>query len=426
MASRRNSPVPRQRPGNSAHRKGTQLPLDPSHLRQRPIENDRPAGVVQLKSPTRHPTVFRKRIAHADQRLSHGDLVQVVADGKTMGYGLWNPRAEATVRILAWGETPPDASWWDGRLKQAVGLRQDLLRLGSSTNAYRILNAEGDGLPGLVADRYRDVIAVQAFTLGMYQRSVEIAQRLAKLCGVPHWLVRTGPSTYEQEGFLGDGFDSGEVPEKVIIEEHSQLYEIHPRQGHKTGFFCDQRENRLRLRTFCAGRSVLDLCCYAGGFALNAAAAGASSVIGVDLDEEAIELARRNARLNKASIKFVHADAFGYMRDAQRNDRQFDVVILDPPKLIRQREEETDGRNKYFDLNQLAATLVAPGGILLSCSCSGLLSMSDFTLTVRAAAAERSPRLLLRSGAGPDHPVALNCLETEYLKCLWMQVGQTQ
>lgn len=391
-------------------------------MRQRSLDADEAAGRVTLKSATRHPTVYRKRIAQTDQSLRHGDLAQVVVDGESVGYGLWNPRAEATVRMLTWGDVPPDSVWWTLQLEHAVRLRRGLLKLDESTNAYRLINAEGDGLPGLVADRYRDVVTLQTYTLGMYQRAESLARRLADLAGVPHWLVRPGPHTVDQEGFLADGMESPAAPEKVIIEEHGLLYEIHPREGHKTGFFCDQRENRLRLRQFCGGKSVLDLCCYAGGFAVNAAQAGAESVTGVDLDEEAVALARRNARLNKSSIKFVHADAFAYMRDMQRNGRKYDVVVLDPPKLIRHRDEETEGRNKYFDLNQLAASLVAPGGMLLTCSCSGLLSLEDFTLTVRAAVAERSPRLLFRSGAGPDHPVPLNCLETEYLKCLWLQL----
>jgi 23S rRNA (cytosine1962-C5)-methyltransferase len=240
---RRDAPRSRSRP-KPQHRKGTLLPLDASHLVQRPLDSAAPAGTVQLKSSTRHPTVFRKRILQADQQLRHGDLVRVAAEGKTIGYGLWNPRAEASVRILRWGEQPPDLDWWQARLSEAVALRHDLLKLHAETDAYRLINAEGDGFPGLVGDRYGDVLTLQAFSLGMYQRAEQLARALAERAGTPHWLVRPGPSTFEQEGFVADGFESGGVPEKVIIREHSLLYEIRPREGHKTGFFCDQRDNR--------------------------------------------------------------------------------------------------------------------------------------------------------------------------------------
>ncbi|QDT32178.1 class I SAM-dependent rRNA methyltransferase [Thalassoglobus polymorphus] len=406
-------------------RKESRLPLDDKFLVQRPfLRNDISSiPVARLKTTTKHPTVFRKRIANVADQSAHGDVVQVRADsGETVGYGFWNPRAEATIRMLSWGEVLPDERWWEAQIKQAVSLRKDLLQLKSRTNAYRLINAEGDGFPGLVVDLYSDVITVQTYTLGMYQRGEAIARMIAKILDTKHWVVRTGPATFPQEGFLADGFESGKVPEKLMITEQGAKYEIHPFEGHKTGFFCDQRENRIQLRDYCKGKDVLDLCCYSGGFSINAALGGAKKVTGVDLDEEAIEFAKRNANLNKSKVKFVHADAFAYMRDMQRNNKLYDVIILDPPKLIRGRDEMHEGQNKYFDFNQLAASLVKPGGLLLSCSCSGLLSMSDFTMTVRAAITERTPRILARSGAGPDHPVQANCLETEYLKCLWMQL----
>ncbi len=405
-------------------RQETRFPLDPAHLLQRALDSGSPADlpVLRINSPTRSSTLFRKRIGEVDPRAKHGDLVKVVTGGDALvGYGLWNPRAEAAVRLLT-TEAPPDSGWWTARLESAVQLRRDVLKLDAATNAYRLVNAEGDGLPGMVADRYDDVLALEIFSLGMYQRGEAIARRLAELAGLAHWVVRPGPSTLEQEGFAAEGFASPGAPEKVQIREHGVRYELSPAAGHKTGFFCDQRENRLRLREFCRGKSVLDLCCYTGGFALNALQAGAAEVTSVDLDEEAIRLARRNAQLNKGSIKFVHADAFAYMRDMQRNGRTYDVLILDPPKLIRGRDEAAEGQSKYFDLNKLAASLVAPGGLLLTCSCSGLLSMEQFTMTVRAATSERRPQLLARTGAALDHPISLGQLETEYLKCLWLRM----
>ena len=423
MPSRR--PRPPERKKSHQRRRQSSLPLDAAHTQQRGLcDQDRQSILLgQHKSSTKHPTVFRKRIAEVDGSTRHGDLVDFRSNsGERIGYGIWNPRAEATIRILSWGDEFPDEQWWSKTINRAIAARHDLLEIPSVTDAYRIIHAEGDGLPGFVADRYGDVLSVEVFSLGMYQRSKALTELLAKTLNVPHWVIRTGPMTFEQEGFLADGFQSGNVPQKAIIHEHGVRYEIHPFAGHKTGFFCDQRENRQLLRRFCAGKNVLDLCCYTGGFAINAALAGAKSVIGVDLDETAIEHAKRNANLNQAKVRFVHADAFSYMRDMQRNDRKFDVVILDPPKLIRGRTEFDDGKQKYYDFNQLASSLVQPGGVLATCSCSGLLSMNDFTLTVRAAIGKPEQKILMKTGAAPDHPIAGNCLETEYLKCLWMQL----
>jgi 23S rRNA (cytosine1962-C5)-methyltransferase len=187
---------------------------------------------------------------------------------------------------------------------------------------------------------------------------------------------------------------------------------------------------------------VLDLCCYSGGFSVQAAKlGGAADVTGVDLDEEPLKIARENAKLNKVDIRFVQADVFPYMRDMLRADRQYDVIVLDPPKLIRSRAEIEEGTRKHFDLNRLAMQLVRPGGLLLSCSCAGLLSWEEFLQLIYAAARQaggpagppdaegrvrhkpRSMQILAKTGAAPDHPIDANCLETEYLKAVWMRMS---
>jgi 23S rRNA (cytosine1962-C5)-methyltransferase len=380
--------------------------------------------VVTARSPTRQSTLFRKRLVDLRQSARHGDLVRVqLPDESTLGYGLFNPRAEATVRMLSWEQELPTAEWWRERLERALQLREALGIFDTGT-ACRLVHAEGDGLPGLVIDRYDDVLSLEAFSLGMYQRSVAIAKLLLELTDAKHWVVRPGPQTLSQEGFEGEQFGSGKAPERVTITEDGLRFEVYFTSGHKTGFFCDQRENRRRLQALCAGKSVLDLCCYTGGFSLHASAAGASEVTGVDLDEQAIEVAKKNAKLNQAKVRLVHADSFAYMRDMQRNGKTFDVLVLDPPKLIRSREEYEEGNRKYYDFNRLASSLVAPGGMLVTCSCSGLLSAEEFTKTVTAAVPfDRSAQLLQRTGAAPDHPVAMNVPETEYLKCLWLRLN---
>jgi 23S rRNA (cytosine1962-C5)-methyltransferase len=222
------------------------------------------------------------------------------------------------------------------------------------------------------------------------------------------------------------------------MSEFGTKFRVRFAEGHKTGFFCDQRENRRKLATFCRDKSVLDLCCYTGGFALQAKQiGGAGDVAAVDLDESAIALAKDNARLNQARVNFIHADAFGYMRDMIANNRLYDVVVLDPPKLIRNRREIEEGTRKHLDLNRLALQLVKPGGLLLSCTCSGLLSHEEFLRLLQTAArqafreprasgaaagASKSVQILARTGAAADHPVALECPETDYLQAVWMRV----
>ncbi|MFN8705678.1 MAG: class I SAM-dependent rRNA methyltransferase, partial [Planctomyces sp.] len=328
---------------------------------------------------------------------------------------------------------------WDDKLRAAVSLRKDTLRLDEHSDAWRMIHAESDGLPGLIVDRFNDILSVEAFSLGMYQRAQKLMERLAPIAGTSHWLVRTSPQFLSQEGCDPPALSSPDCPTQTVIREFGTRFRVRFEGGHKTGFFCDQRDNRRRLAEFCRGRSVLDLCCYTGGFAVQAKVLGAAEeVIGVDLDEEPLKLAKENANLNQARVRFVQADAFSYMREMIRNGRQFDVVVLDPPKLIRTRMEIEEGTRKHFALNRLAMRLVKPGGLLLSCSCAGLLSEAEFLDLLIAASrqsgdeiepeseqraaryAARSMQIIAKSGAASDHPVISSCPETEYLKAVWM------
>lgn len=386
---------------------------------------DRPLPEIVVKSPTWHAHLFRKRLAAIPPEVKHGDLVRLrSAEGEPLGVGWFNPRAEIAVRMLDRTETPVDSDWWDRRLRDAVELRRWFLPQDDHSTACRLLHAEGDGVPGFVVDRYNDVLVAEVFTLAAWQRSVDLLNRLQALVGTSHWLIRPGPNTATQEGFEGEWLASNKLPHRTTIREQGVAFEVDFDQGHKTGFFCDQRDNRARLAAWRQGKSLLDLCCYTGGFSLAAAVkGGAADVTGVDLDETAVAAARRNARLNNVRPRFVHADTFAYLRDMLRGGKTFDTVVLDPPKLIDGRGEIEEGRRKYFDFNRLAMQVVAPGGLLLTCSCSGLLTMEEFTKAVCAATpAGRRVRILHRSGASPDHPVAGDCPETEYLKALWLQI----
>ncbi|MCA9053081.1 MAG: class I SAM-dependent rRNA methyltransferase [Planctomycetaceae bacterium] len=421
-------PPPRDdRRSAPARRRGERSPLALEHLAQRPLAQDADTVLPDLivRSPGWHAHLFKRRLGAFPNDARHGDYVRfVTGDGLPLGCGYFNPRAEITARILSRRDEPLDSAWWDARLRQAVDLRRGTLGLDAETNAYRVLHAEGDGLPGVVVDRYGETLVAEVFTLGMQQRAVDLLSRLSALVETPHWMVRPGPSTLEQEGFIGELLHSTAPPRRTVIREHGVEFEVDLAGGHKTGFFCDQRDNRRRLALWARPGKMLDLCCYSGGFSVAAALGGRpSEITAVDLDEDATEMARRNAQRNRVKVRCVHADAFAYMRDMLREGRQFETVVLDPPKLIDGRAEAEAGRRKYFDFNRLALQLVAPGGLLLTCSCSGLLSAEEFGKIVCSATPEgRRLQILHRSGAGPDHPVAGDCPETEYLKAIWVQV----
>jgi 23S rRNA (cytosine1962-C5)-methyltransferase len=409
---------------------------------QRSLDPDTRLPSVTLKTVGLHPLIFRKRILRIDRAAGLGDLVEVRdADGQQAGYGLYNPKSELALRMLSRGDELPDSAWWKSRLEQAVRLRRDILRLDDASDAYRLVHAEADGLSGIVIDKLGDVLSVECFSAGMYQRAQAIVELLAPLVGTKHYFISGGPAMVAQEGLEAADIASTELPKRVTIEEFGTRFRIDFEAGHKTGFFCDQRDNRRLLASYCRDKTVLDLCCYTGGFAVQAKKlGGASDVIGVDLDEEALELAKENANLNQCRIKFAQADAFAYIRDMMAGGRTFDVVVLDPPKLIRSRAELEEGTRKHFDLNRLAMRLVAPGGIMVSCTCAGLLTHEEFLRLIYASARQagrkispateergarhalRDVQILAKTGAAADHPVATNCPETEYLQAVFMRL----
>lgn len=412
--------------------------------------------IVHVNRPMLHPNIYRKRILSIEGNPSAGDWVAVyhqqsdvldrdnvdrsvsktrASDPSQFAYGIYNPRSEVAVRMYAWWGQWPDEAFWERTIDNAVSLRRDILRLDETTDAYRVLHGEADGVPGLVVDRYGDTLSAELFSLGMYHRCDRLIEKLATRLNTQHWLIQECPQFLSQEGQSVPTRRSDAIPATVTITENGVKYRIHFGTGHKTGFFCDQRDNRRLLAQFSRGKSVLDLCCYTGGFAVQAAkAGGASDVTGVDLDEEPLAIAKKNADINQTKVRFVQSDAFAFMRDMLRIKRQYDVVVLDPPKLIRSRAELEEGSKKHFDLNKLAIQLVKPGGLLLTCSCAGLLDEPSFQAILRSAAkatgfdAEGKPnpprtlQILQAGGAAPDHPVVAHCPETGYLKGVWARV----
>jgi 23S rRNA (cytosine1962-C5)-methyltransferase len=391
---------------------------------------DWPTPWAQLKYFTFQPAIFPRLLGRVSPDARPGDFVNVYdKNGNLTGGGLFNPRAKIPLRVVTHSTAPVDEGYFDLALRRAVELRRTLFRLDEATDAYRLINSDGDGLSGLTIDRYGATLLCEPSSLGMAQRLPKWLPMLHELAGTTFARVQVDHDLGSLEGIKPSNFNetNAAAPRTVRIREHGVRYEVDFAEGHKTGFFCDQRENRRALTRFTRDARVLDLCCYTGGFSLNAkVAGGAAEVTGVDLDEAAIAQARRNANLNQARVKLVHADAFAYARQMQANGETWDVVILDPPKFIFTRDEHGnwEGRQKYEDLNLLAISLVKPGGVFVTCSCSGLLSLEDFESHVIKAAHRQKRRLQFfdRTGAGPDHPVYSNCLESRYLKVLWCRV----
>lgn len=404
-----------------------QLPLEPI--------KDPLSPWVQLRNASRNPMIYKRMVGTQDKLAQPGDIVQVYdRQGAFFGRGLYNPRSEIAVRMLAYDETVIDGDFWQRGLANATSLRRRLA-LEQDTDAYRLVHAEGDGLSGLIVERYADVLVFEFFSLGMEMRADQIAAALTNTLGPPKIIDRPDdtPDTWriyhrvDERIAEREGIDLAAQPEirPVTIREHGIRYRVDVAAGHKTGFFCDQRDNRKRLATLCADAEVLDICCYTGGFSLNAKLRGnAADVTAVDLDENAIAMARKNADLNQTRINFVHADAFAYLRQMRTNGRQFDVVILDPPKFAPNRPALEEALEKYHDLNVLGMSVVRPGGVLLTCSCSGLVDETTFMSIIQRAArrVDRSVQCFEKCGAAPDHPVALECPESGYLKANWLRV----
>lgn len=381
---------------------------------------------VQLKYYSASPTLYPAMILGASPDAQPGALVTVYDKaGEPFGAGLYNPRARVPLRMVHYGGTPFGEDDLLRLLDRAVGLRLDQLRLPAVTEAFRVVNSDGDALSGLIVDVYGDVLSVSVHSLGVWQRLGRWLPHLRARLGTRHEVVEVEDHVARIERIPRAEGGARPVP-PVKVREHGVRFEVDFRAGHKTGFFCDQRENRRRLGGWVTeGTRVLDLCCYTGGFALAASVLGqARDVTGVDLDEQAIAQARRNANLNGVRADWVHCDAYSFARQMQRNGQLWDVVVADPPKLVDRREDLPEGQVRYEDLNGLAMRVVRPGGLLVTCSCSGLVSAEDFErFVVRAARrVERRLQFLDRTAAGPDHPVMANCRESEYLKVLWLRV----
>lgn len=372
----------------------------------------------------RHPWVYAGSVGKVDDGLAAGDEVSVhSAEGKFIARGLYNPDSLMRVRLYRWEDKPLDDSFWIDRLERAARLRVETLGLNPAGGACRLVSSEGDLISGLTVDRYDRWLVVQFSSRALAARADVMWPWLLSRDGIKGAVVRWDKWIAAQEG-LGEMEPEfhGEVPDgSVTIEEEGLRFAVDLRRGQKTGLYLDQRLNRLAAARFARGRDVLDLFCYTGGFSLAAARhGGARSVLGIDRSLPAIEAARGNAQLNGIEgATFEHSDVFEAVSKLRTEGKKFGLVVCDPPKFTRSVKELEDALRGYVKLNRAVMDLVEPGGVLVTCSCSGHVSAEDFLQVIARSAelAGRPAQILERRGAAPDHPVASTCLESEYLKC---------
>jgi 23S rRNA (cytosine1962-C5)-methyltransferase len=343
------------------------------------------------------------------------------AAGALLGLGYYSPSTTIAVRMLVWGDAPAIPELLERRLGNALALRKLIVR--DDSDCYRLVNGDGDGLSGVVVDRYSDLLVLQLLTAGADRMRDQLVQQLTELLHPSTILERSSGAVRKNEGLVDrEELLSGENISEIEVRENGQLIVVDFAHGQKTGYFLDQRENRATFAKLCRGARVLDAYCYAGGFALAALAGGASSVVAIDTSARAIGWAQRNLELNghAGSAELRHADAAEYLRTTQE---RFDVIVLDPPPLARSRKDVGRAGHLYVELNAFAMRALAAGGRLMTFSCSTHFRGDDFVraVAIAQARAKRNLRILAHLGPGPDHPVLLGHAEGEYLTGLLLQ-----
>jgi len=377
----------------------------------------------------RHPWVLDTAIERVEGDVADGGEVDLLNErGQWVARGLFNSHSRIRVRLYCWQpDQPLNESFWRSRIEAAVRLRTTM-GYDDPRGAARLVFSEADGLSGLIVDRFAGHLVVQPTSLAMAQRMMLLAKILNELLHPTGILVRADEVTLRKEGAeIQSGLFSGKPPDDVVfIEEHGVRFGVQLLSGQKTGFYLDQRANRLAASKYLSGRHVLDMCCYTGGFSLAAAVLGkAAEVIGVDSSEHALTMARANAQLNElANVRFESGDVFESLQQRVEAGQKFGAVVLDPPKFVRGRSGVEQALRAYHRINQLAVELLELEGILVTCSCSGNVTRNDFfdMLFGVAQKTKREIQILEQRGASPDHPASVLCPETQYLKCFICRV----
>ncbi|MBI4293337.1 MAG: class I SAM-dependent methyltransferase [Betaproteobacteria bacterium] len=377
----------------------------------------------------RHPWIFSGAIGAVADDLQSGDSVEVrSSQGQFLAWAAYSPTSQIRCRVWSFEKAEvPGPELFRRRLQTAFSLRRALLP-AAAVDALRLVHGESDGLPGLVVDRYADTLVVQILAAGCERWRAALVELLGELSGCAQIYERSDTETRELEGLpRRAGPLSGAAPSgPVEITEYGLHFLIDPASGQKTGFFLDQRANRQRIRALFAEREVLDCFCYSGGFSLAALAGGARSVVSVDSSASALALAQRNllaSGLEAARVSWIEADVFRFLREMHAKGRNFDAIVLDPPKFAPTQRHAQAASRAYKDINLFAFKLLRPGGLLATFSCSGGVSADLFQKIVAGAAADAavSASILERFQAASDHPLLLEFPEGEYLKGLLLR-----
>ncbi|NJL94531.1 MAG: class I SAM-dependent rRNA methyltransferase [Anaerolineae bacterium] len=373
----------------------------------------------------RHPWIFSRAIRRFSDTPHSGDVVTLVDEQERfLARGLWSTQSEIRLRVLTWDDEPIDETFWRGRIQQALDLRGPV----PPGQARRLINAENDYLPGLVVDQYGEWLVLQALTAGMEAHKDMLSAILGDMLRPRGIYERSDVDIRRREGLKdATGVLWGEAPPPLVeIQENGLRFWVDLLHGHKTGFYLDQRENRALLgRMVRPGARVLNAFAYSGGFGIYAYAAGAQEVISVDASQSALELAERNLALNGVEdAPLLVGDVFTLLRDLRDDGERFDVIVLDPPKFAKSKTQVESALRGYKDINLTALSLIKPGGLLLTFSCSGLVSTDLFRKVVFGALEDsgREAQVLRELGAPEDHPVALTFPEGAYLKGLLCRV----
>jgi 23S rRNA (cytosine1962-C5)-methyltransferase len=373
-----------------------------------------------------HPWIFSGGVARVDGDPGPGATVRVdSASGDHLGWAAFSPASQIRARMWTFDpDTTVDATMISGRIETAAARRRALLTTG--TDSARLVFSEADDVPGLIADRYGDTVVCQLTTAGAEHWREDIFDALAALPGVRTVFERSDADVREREG-LGPrvGLVRGdEPPAGLVANERGWQYAVDVAGGHKTGFYLDQRNARRAIESLADGRRVLNVFSYTGAFSVVAASCGASTILNIDSSGPALAIARRNAELNGVDVgELQEADAFTALRGLRDRAREYDLILLDPPKLANSEGQLDKASRAYKDLNLLAVKLLAPGGTLLTFSCSGAMTMDLFQKVVAGAAldAKRAVRIVDRLHQPSDHPVPLPFPEAEYLKGLVLE-----
>ena len=361
------------------------------------------------------------------EQFSAGDLVQVTSnEGKVLGTATINPKALICARLLSRKPTACGSKFFKDRLTTALILREKLF----SKPYYRLIFGESDGLPGLVIDRFGSVLTVQITTAGIEQRKEIVVQALVELLSPEAIILKNDTSQRQLEGLSQESeIVYGQLPDNLVIEENDTKFRIDILNGQKTGWFYDHRCSRAQARSLAKGLRVLDLFCYTGAWGIPAALGGASDVTCVDASESALALASENAGLNQVGdrMQFVRSDVFEFLKQARQENQLYDMIVLDPPALIKRKKDFKQGYEAYRRLNHLALQILSKNGLLISASCSYHLSRENLQEILRSSGRHIDRHLVFFAGGGqgPDHPIDPAIPETDYLKTFFCSVSSS-